>query len=85
MSFLHNPAEAKARQLRRELEARAASRKYDSYCASCGMNAIEARLLAPPLAKKGKALRMADERHRQKEAFHSKKEKIARKFQGTGS
>ena len=77
----HNPAEAKARSIQRQLEAKRASRAYDQHCRSCGMNPIEAQLLAPPNVKRGKALRNMEERHRQKEAFHAKKEKLQRKFQ----
>ena len=75
-----NPGEAKARAIQRQLEAKRASRKYDAHCASCGMNPIEARLLAPPLVKRGEALRRVDERHRQKELIKAKKEKIDRQF-----
>lgn len=76
-----DPAAAKARKLQRDLEARAASRKYDAHCAQCGMDPLEARLLAPANVKRGAALRRIDERHRQQEAFHAKKEKLQRKFQ----
>ena len=76
-----NPAEAKARSIQRQLENKRASRAYDKHCASCGMSAIEAQILAPPNVKRGKALRNMEQRQRQKEAFHSKKEKLARKFQ----
>ena len=75
-----SPAEAKARAIQRQLEAKRASRAYDKHCASCGMNPNEARFLAPPLVKRGKALRMAEERHRQRDLIKAKKEKLDRKF-----
>ncbi len=81
MSFLHNPAEAKARKLKKDIANKVASRKFDAYCATAGINAMEAQILAPENVKRGKALRNIEQRHRQKEAFHSKKEKLARKFQ----
>ena len=76
-----NPAQAKARSIQRQLEAKRASRAYDKHCASCGMNPIEAKFLAPENVKKGKALRNIEERQRQKDLIKAKKEKLERKFQ----
>ena len=75
-----SPGEAKARAIQRQLEAKRASRKYDAHVAAQGMSAREAQFLAPPLVKKGKALRMAEERHRQRDLIKTKKEKLDRKF-----
>ena len=75
-----NPAEAKARSIQRQLEAKRASRAYDQHCRSQGMNPREARLLAPPLVKKGQALRMVEERQRQRDLIKAKKEKLDNKF-----
>ena len=82
MSFLHNPAEAKARKLKKDIANKVASRKFDAYCATAGIDPIRAQLLAPENVKRGKALRNIEQRQRQKEAFHAKKERIQKKFQG---
>ena len=44
------------------------------------MDPIEARFLAPPLVKKGQALRMIEERLRQKDLIKAKKEKLNQKY-----
>ena len=75
-----NPAEAAARKLQRDIEARRASRAYDKHCRSCGMNPLEARLLAPAITKRGQALRRLDERKRQRDAIRKKKEQLDRQF-----
>ena len=75
-----NPGEAKARAIQRQLEAKRASREYDKHCSTCGISPLEARLLAPPLVKKGAALRGVDERHRQRDLIKAKKEKLDNKF-----
>ena len=76
----HNPAEAKAAKLQSELKAKAASRKYEAYCQSSGMSPLEARLLEPRAAEKGRLLRAAEERKRRLNELHAKKEKIDQNF-----
>ena len=75
-----NPAEAAARKLAHDIEARRASRAYDKFCRAQGMNPLAARLLAPAIAKRGQALRQIDERKRQRDNFRKKKEQLDRQF-----
>ena len=81
MSFLHNPAEAKARKLKKDIANKVASRKFDAYCATAGIDPIRAQLLAPENVKKGKALRNIEQRQRDREALQAEKERIQKKFQ----
>ena len=80
MAFGINPAEAKARALRRDIADKAAARRYEQYCAANGITGYEAKWLAPPNVKHGQGLRSADERHRQRDILKAKKEKMANKF-----
>ena len=75
-----DPAAAAARKLQKELEAKKAARAYEQHCAQCGMNPIEAHRLAPPLVKKGQALRRVEAKQRREAAFRAKKEQMARRF-----
>jgi hypothetical protein len=79
-----DPAEAAGHKLRFDIAARRASRAYDAHCRSCGMNPLEARLLAPKLVQRGQALRQIELRTRQREAFRQKKQQLDRQFGSRG-
>ncbi len=75
-----SPAAVKAAKIKRELEAKAAARQFDRYCADCGINAAEAHLLAPALVRKGQTIRRIEERKRQQAALKAKKQKLEQRF-----
>lgn len=75
-----NPAAAKAAKLQRDLQAKAASRRYDAHCRACGLSAFEAQLLAPKLVKRGDSLRRVEERHRKQAEFRAQKQAMERRF-----
>ena len=80
MAFGINPAEAKARALRRDIADKAAARRYEQHCATNGITGFEAKWLAPANVKRGQALRSADERHRQRDILKAKTEQMHNKF-----
>ena len=75
-----NPAEAKARALRRDIADKAAARRYEQHCAENGITGFEAKWLAPANVKRGQGLRSAEERQRQRDILKAKKEKMQTKF-----
>ena len=80
-----NPAEAKARAIKRDIADKVASRKFDAYCASAGIDPIRAQFLIPANAKRGQSLRRIEQRQRDREALKAEKERIKKKFQGRAS
>lgn len=80
MAFGINPAEAKARALRRDIADKAAARRYEQHCAANGITGFEAKWLAPANVKRGQGLRNAEERHRQRDILKAAKEKMKNKF-----
>ena len=75
-----NPAAARARAIARDFQAKAASRRYDAYCAQQGIPEAQAQLLAPTNVKYGKSLRMKEARQAERAAFKKQKEAMDRKF-----
>ena len=80
-------AAVKARKLQRDLQAKAASRRYDQHCADCGMSAYEAKLFAPKNVQRGQTLRRIEAKQRQRDVIKARKEQMERRFrnQRTGS
>ena len=76
----HDPAKAAAAKLQAQIKAKNAARKFDQYCAACNIDPLEARRVAPPLVRKGQALRSAEAKQRQRDALKAKKEAMERRF-----
>ena len=75
-----DPARAAARKLQREIAAKSASRKYEAFCDHCNMDPREARRLAPPLVRRGQALRSIEAKERRRDAFKRRKSELERRF-----
>ena len=77
-----DPAKAAAAKLQREIAAKNAARRYEAYCDNCGMDAFNARRLAPPLVRRGQALRSIEAKERRRDALKARKEAMERRFGG---
>ena len=75
-----DPSKAAAAKLQAEIKAQSTSRRFEQHCAQCNINPIEARRLAPPLVRKGQALRSIETKQRQRDALKAKKEQYERRF-----
>ena len=75
-----NPNQAKASKLKRDLRNKLASRQYDAYCQSCGMDLMKARLLEPKAARTGRLLRASEERRRRMDQIKAMKQKLENRF-----
>ena len=83
--FGEDPAAAKARKLQRDLQAKAASRRYEQFCAQSGMSPLEARRFAPKFVQRGMTLRRIEAKERRREAIKARKAKYEAQFGGNQS
>ena len=73
-------AVARSRKIQRELELKAAARRYDQWARQQGLSRGDAIRFAPSDVQAGWGLIRSEQKRAQRDAYHSYKERLAQRF-----